>query len=422
MKIIRDSQVNLERTILDEHDEQYDAVKGILKQVKDNGDRALYALTERLDGVKLPDLLVSKSEIIEAYGTVENSFVNAIKQAAANIRSFHEKQKRQSWMDTSPNGTILGQLVRPIPKAGIYVPGGRAAYPSSVLMNGIPALVAGVEQIVMVTPPDKHGMVNPGVLIAANELGIKHIYKIGGAQAVGALAYGTETIPKVDKITGPGNIYVALAKKEVYGLVDIDSVAGPSEILVIADETANPQLAAADLISQAEHDPLSTATMITTSDQIAKQVRTEVTRQLQNLPRREIAEASIENNGVIYVVPDLDTAVQMTNDYAPEHLELLVKEPFELIGKIKNAGAIFVGENSTEAIGDYFAGPNHILPTGGTAKFSSPLGVDDFIKKSSLISYSKADLDKNAESIATLAQFEQLQGHANAVIFRKQRS
>ncbi|GAA0498146.1 histidinol dehydrogenase [Salinibacillus aidingensis] len=422
MKIIRDSQVNLERTILDEHDEQYDAVKGILKQVKDNGDRALYALTERLDGVKLPDLLVSKSEIIEAYGTVENSFVNAIKQATANIRSFHEKQKRQSWMDTSPNGTILGQLVRPISKAGIYVPGGRAAYPSSVLMNGIPALVAGVEQIVMVTPPDKHGMVNPGVLIAANELGIKQIYKIGGAQAVGALAYGTETIPKVDKITGPGNIYVALAKKEVYGLVDIDSVAGPSEILVIADETANPQLAAADLISQAEHDPLSTATMITTSDQIAKQVRTEVTRQLQNLPRREIAEASIENNGAIYVVPDLDTAVQMTNDYAPEHLELLVKEPFELIGKIKNAGAIFVGENSTEAIGDYFAGPNHILPTGGTAKFSSPLGVDDFIKKSSLISYSKADLDKNAESIATLAQFEQLQGHANAVIFRKQRS
>ncbi|SET72863.1 histidinol dehydrogenase [Salinibacillus kushneri] len=422
MKIVKDSLVKLERTILDDHDEQFDSVKAILHDVKNNKDEALRRLTEQFDHVKLNDIKVSKAEIIEAYGAVEKRFIEAVKQAISNIQSFHEKQTRQSWMDTSPSGTILGQLIRPLAKVGIYVPGGRAAYPSSVLMNAIPAQVAGVEEIVMVTPPNKNGKVNPGVLIAANELGIKQIFKIGGAQAVGALAYGTQSIPKVDKITGPGNIFVALAKKEVYGLVDIDLVAGPSEILILADETANPKLVAADLLSQAEHDPLSSATLITVSERLAYQVDTEISQQLQHLPKREIAAESIEKQGAIYVVSSIAAAVQMANDFAPEHLELLVKEPFSYVGQIKNAGAIFVGENSTEAIGDYFAGPNHVLPTGGTAKFSSPLGVDDFLKKSSLISYSKNDLDEYADSIATLAQFEELQGHANAVIFRKQNS
>ncbi|MRG87457.1 histidinol dehydrogenase [Salinibacillus xinjiangensis] len=419
LKVVKD-QVRITRTILDDNDDQYEAVKTILKDVKENKDEALFRYTEKFDQVQLEQLRVAKSEIIEAYGQAETSFVGAIKTAIENIRDFHEKQKRQSWMDTKPSGTILGQLIRPLSMVGIYVPGGSAAYPSSVLMNAIPAQVAGVEEIVMVTPPNAEGKVNPGVLIAANELGLKQIYKIGGAQAIGALAYGTESIPKVDKITGPGNIFVALAKKEVFGLVDIDMVAGPSEILVLADESAQPHLVAADLLSQAEHDPMSSAILVTTSNEIAMQVKSEIAKQLQNLPRKEIAEQSIRNQGTAYIVPDVDTGIQMVNDFAPEHLEVIVEDPFSHVGKIKNAGAIFLGENSTEAIGDYFAGPNHVLPTGGTAKFSSPLNVDDFMKKSSLISYSQTDLQNNADAITTLAQFEQLQGHANAIIFRKQ--
>jgi histidinol dehydrogenase len=418
MKVFRGEKVTISRTIFDNGVEQYMAVQSILQAVKESGDEALFEYTKKFDGAALQQLAVTPEEIEEAYAQISEPLLKAIQQAIENIQSFHEKQKRQSWMDTSETGTILGQLIRPLAQVGIYVPGGLAAYPSSVLMNAVPAQVAGVEEIIMVTPPSKDGKLNPGVLVAADQLGIKQIYKVGGAQAIGALAYGTKTIPKVDKITGPGNIYVALAKKEVFGLVDIDMVAGPSEIAILADDTANPAYVAADLLSQAEHDPLSAAVLITDSESLAKAVEKELASQLSQLPRKEIATQSIEKNGAIYIVNNLTEGIQMLNDYAPEHLEIMVQNPFQYIGQIKNAGAIFIGENSAEVVGDYFAGPNHVLPTGGTAKFSSPLNVDDFLKKTSIISYSKADLNKNAEAIQTLAQYEQLQGHANAIRVR----
>ncbi|WP_102028854.1 histidinol dehydrogenase [Salirhabdus sp. Marseille-P4669] len=418
MKQFQGDDVKIARTIFDNGEEYYSAVNAILANVRTAGDQALFEYTKRFDRVELQDLLVKKEEVEEAYTLVSKEWLVAIKQAIENIMRFHEKQLKQSWIDTSENGTILGQLIRPLARVGIYVPGGRAAYPSSVIMNAAPAKVAGVEEIVMVTPPNEDGKVNPGVLVAADQLGIEAVYKVGGAQAIGALAYGTETIRKVDKITGPGNIYVALAKKEVFGLVDIDMIAGPSEIVVLADKTANPAYVAADLLSQAEHDPLSAAVLITDSNQLAEEVQEELQQQLQVLERKSIATESLQNNGAIYVVSNLQKGIDMINDYAPEHLEIMVKDAFSYIGKIKNAGAIFIGENSAEVVGDYFAGPNHILPTGGTAKFSSPLHVDDFLKKTSLISYSKTDLRANAEAIQALANFEELQGHANAIRVR----
>ncbi len=418
LEIVQGDNIKLSRTILDNGEEYEDTVKNILKEVRLKGDEALFQFTKKFDQVEIDYLKVTAEEIDEAYAFVPDEVVAAIQKAAKNIKSYHEQQKRQSWVDTKPSGTILGQLIRPLNRVGIYVPGGRAAYPSSVLMNAIPAQVAGVKEIVMISPPNKEGKLNPGVLVAANELGITEIYKVGGAQGIAALAYGTETIQKVDKITGPGNIYVALAKKEVFGFVDIDMVAGPSEIVVLADEHANPEYVAADLLSQAEHDPLSAALLITDSKALAETVQREVKIQLENLERREIAAASLKNNGKIYVVSTLEKGIELINDYAPEHLEVMVDDPFSYVGKIKNAGAIFLGKYSAEVVGDYFAGPNHILPTGGTAAFSSPLNVDDFLKKTSLISYSKADLEENGELIQAFANYEQLQAHANAIKVR----
>ena len=418
LEIVQGDNIKLSRTILDNGEEYEDTVKNILKEVRLKGDEALFQFTKKFDQVEIDYLKVTAEEIDEAYAFVPDEVVAAIQKATKNIKSYHEQQKRQSWVDTKPSGTILGQLIRPLNRVGIYVPGGRAAYPSSVLMNAIPAQVAGVKEIVMISPPNKEGKLNPGVLVAANELGITEIYKVGGAQGIAALAYGTETIQKVDKITGPGNIYVALAKKEVFGFVDIDMVAGPSEIVVLADEHANPEYVAADLLSQAEHDPLSAALLITDSKALDETVQREVKIQLENLERREIAAASLKNNGKIYVVSTLEKGIELINDYAPEHLEVMVDDPFSYVGKIKNAGAIFLGKYSAEVVGDYFAGPNHILPTGGTAAFSSPLNVDDFLKKTSLISYSKADLEENGELIQAFANYEQLQAHANAIKVR----
>jgi histidinol dehydrogenase len=418
IKVFREENVSIARTILDNNDHSYETVKAILKDVQEKGDEALFEYTKKFDQVDLETLMVTCDEIEDAYKKISDELISALKEAIENITSFHEKQKRQSWLDTSTSGTILGQLLRPLSRVGVYVPGGTAAYPSSVIMNVVPAKVAGVKEIVMVSPPNKNGEVNPGVLVAADLLGIDEIYKIGGAQAVGALAYGTETIKKVDKITGPGNIYVALAKKEVFGLVDIDMVAGPSEIAILADEKANPAYIAADLLSQAEHDPLAQAILITTSEELAEKVQKQLTIHLSQLPRKEIAEKSLKNNGAIYIVPDLDAGIQLLNDYAPEHAEIMVQDPMTYLGKIKNAGALFLGEHSAEVVGDYFAGPNHILPTGGSARFSSPLNVDDFMKKTSVIYYSKEDLLKKAEAIQTLANFEQLRGHANAIKVR----
>jgi histidinol dehydrogenase len=418
IKVFREGNVSIARTILDNNDHSYETVKAILKDVQEKGDEALFEYTKKFDQVDLETLMVTRDEIEDAYKKISDELISALKEAIENITSFHEKQKRQSWLDTSTSGTILGQLLRPLSRVGVYVPGGTASYPSSVIMNVVPAKVAGVKEIVMVSPPNKNGEVNPGVLVSADLLGIDEIYKIGGAQAVGALAYGTETIKKVDKITGPGNIYVALAKKEVFGLVDIDMVAGPSEIAILADEKANPAYIAADLLSQAEHDPLAQAILITTSEELAEKVQKQLTIQLSQLPRKEIAEKSLKNNGAIYIVPDLDAGIQLLNDYAPEHAEIMVQDPMTYLGKIKNAGALFLGEHSAEVVGDYFAGPNHILPTGGSARFSSPLNVDDFMKKTSVIYYSKEDLLKKAEAIQTLANFEQLRGHANAIKVR----
>ncbi|MCA1031522.1 histidinol dehydrogenase [Bacillus timonensis] len=416
MKVTRvEGTISLKRSIDQGTEEQRKAVLSILADVQKNGDSALFSYTERFDGARLDDLRVRRTEVEEAYKQLDSETVNVIKTAANNIRSFHEKQVRQSWMSYEANGTILGQKITPIEAVGVYVPGGKAAYPSSVLMNVIPAQVAGVERIVMVTPPGKDGTVPAGVLVAANELGVSEMYKVGGAQAVAALTYGTETIQPVDKIVGPGNIYVALAKREVFGTVAIDMIAGPSEIVVLADETARANEVAADLLSQAEHDELASSVLVTTSALLADQVAEEVEKQLVSLPRKEIAKASIDKYGAIYVTDTLEEAISVVNELAPEHLEIITADPMTVVSSIKHAGAIFLGRYSSEPVGDYFAGPNHVLPTNGTARFSSPLNVDDFIKKTSIISYSEQDMKKNGKHIAAFARLEGLEAHARAI-------
>ena len=396
------------------------SVAAILADVKEKGDEAVFDYTKRFDGadINAANIVVTKEEIDEAYSLVDKQLVEVIRKALVNIREYHAKQKQYSWFDSTPNGTILGQKVTPLNRVGVYVPGGKAAYPSSVLMNIIPAKVAGVSQIIMTTPPGKDGRVNPGTLVAANEAGVDVIYKVGGAQAIAAMAYGTDSIRKVDKIVGPGNIYVALAKKAVYGHVSIDSIAGPSEILVIADETANPRYVAADLLSQAEHDEMASAILITTSEELADKVSKEIDGFVAELSRSEIISKSLENYGYILIARDIDEAVETANEIASEHLEIVTRDPFTVMTKIRNAGAIFLGEYSSEPLGDYFAGPNHVLPTNGTAKFFSPLGVDDFIKKSSIISYSREALEPIHEDIIKFANAERLTAHANSIKVR----
>ena len=403
------------------HYGQYEsAVAEIIETVKKGGDEALFSYTEKFDHCKMDaaHIRVTREEIDEAYQKVDADFVEVMKKSAANIRAFHEKQLRNSWFDPKPDGTILGMKILPIAIAGVYVPGGKAAYPSSVLINVLPAKVAGVERIIMTTPPGADGRVNPGTLVAAHIAGVDEIYKVGGAQAIAAMAFGTQSIPKVDKITGPGNIFVALAKKACFGYVSIDSIAGPSEILVIADETANPRYVAADLLSQAEHDELASAILITTSKTLADQVSVEVDRFVANLSRREIIEKSLNNYGYILLVDSLDEAADTANEIASEHLEILTKDPFAMMTKIRNAGAIFLGEYSSEPLGDYFAGPNHVLPTNGTARFFSPLNVDDFLKKTSIISYSRPALEKIHQDIECFAENEGLTAHANSIRVR----
>lgn len=399
-------------------------VSEIVNNVKENGDKAVFEYTEKFDHFALNsgNIRVTEEEIKEAYKEIPENLIEVYRHSAANIRTFHEKQLRQSFIETRPDGSILGQRITPIEKAGVYVPGGKAAYPSSVLMNVIPAKVAGVPKIVMTTPCNKEGKVNAGTLVAADIAGVDEIYKVGGAQAIAALAFGTESVPKVDKITGPGNIFVALAKKAVYGHVSIDSVAGPSEILVLADETANPRYVAADLLSQAEHDELASAILITTSKDLAEKVSKEVDGFTETLERREIILKSLSNYGYILVAENMEDAIAAANDIASEHLEILTKNPYETMTKIKNAGAIFMGEYSSEPLGDYFAGPNHILPTNGTARFFSPLSVDDFIKKTSLISFSRDALEKVHTEIEAFAKSEGLTAHANSIKVRFERS
>ena len=401
-----------------------DRVNDIIDNVRGNGDAAIFDYTKRFDGANInaSNIKVTKEEIEEAYTLVDPELIDVIRKALVNIREYHEKQRQYSWFDSKPNGTMLGQKVTSLASTGVYVPGGKAVYPSSVLMNVIPAKVAGVEKIVMVTPPGKDGKVNPNTLVAANEAGADEIYKVGGAQAIAALAFGTESIPKVDKIVGPGNIYVALAKKAVYGYVSIDSIAGPSEILVLADETANPRYVAADLLSQAEHDELASAILVTTSKELAEAVSVEVDKFIAELSRKEIMTKSIENYGYILVAESMQDAIDAANDIASEHLEIMTKNPFEVMTKIKNAGAIFIGEYSSEPLGDYFAGPNHILPTNGTAKFFGPLSVDDFVKKSSIIYYSREALEPIHNDIIKFATSEQLTAHANSIKVRFEES
>ena len=396
------------------------AVNDILLNVRTNKDEALFKYTKDFDkaDINASNIVVTKDEIEEAYTKVDPALVDVIRKSLKNIKEYHEKQKQYSWFDSKPDGTILGQKVTPLARAGVYVPGGKAAYPSSVLMNVVPAKVAGVEQIIMCTPPDHEGKVYPTTLVAANEAGVDVVYKAGGAQAIAAMAYGTESIPKVDKICGPGNIYVALAKKAVFGYVSIDSVAGPSEILVVADETANPRYVAADLLSQAEHDEMASAILITTSSELANKVSAEIDGFLKELSRSEIISKSLDNYGYILLVDDINEAVSVANDIASEHLEIVTKDPFNVMTKIKNAGAIFLGEYSSEPLGDYFAGPNHVLPTNGTAKFFSALSVDDFIKKSSIISYSREALEAIHNDIENFAAAEHLTAHANSIKVR----
>ncbi|MFC0187463.1 histidinol dehydrogenase [Fictibacillus aquaticus] len=408
----------LERNLEENTAFQRESVLAILKKVREQGDAALFELTETFDGVCLGSLEVKAQEIEDAYDELGEEMIAVIREAAANIREYHEKQKRHSWFFTRDDGTMLGQQVTPLDSVGIYVPGGTAAYPSSVLMGAIPAQVAGVERIVLVSPPGKDEKLPAAVLVAANEAGVKHMFKVGGAQAVGALAYGTETIPKVDKITGPGNIYVALAKREVFGLVDIDMIAGPSEIAVLADETANARYIAADLLSQAEHDPRSAAILVTTSEKLGCDVIDEVKSQLDSLPRKEIAMEAIASYGAVYIVDTMEEGIEAINRIAPEHLEIMTEDPMSLLGKIRHAGAIFLGEYSSEPVGDYFAGSNHVLPTSGTARFSSPLNVDDFMKKSSVIRYSKQAMLENGRKISAFARLEGLEAHARAIDVR----
>ncbi len=395
-------------------------VAEILSAVKEKGDQALFSYTKRFDQAKVhaSNIRVTEEEIAEAYTLVDPSLIEIIRKALMNIRTYHEKQRQYSWFDSKPDGTMLGQKVTPLQRVGVYVPGGKAAYPSSVLMNIVPARVAGVEEILMVTPPGKDGKVTPTTLVAAKEAGADIIYKVGGAQAIGALAYGTESIPKVDKIVGPGNIYVALAKKAVYGHVSIDAIAGPSEILVLADETANPRYVAADLLSQAEHDELASAILVTTSMELAEKVSEEVDGFVAQLSRKEIIQKSLDNYGYILVAEDMEQAIETANEIASEHLEIQTKDPYDVMTKIRNAGAIFIGEHTSEPLGDYFAGPNHVLPTNGTARFFSPLSVDDFIKKSSIIAYSREALQAVHRDIEAFAEAEHLSAHANSVRVR----
>jgi histidinol dehydrogenase len=419
MEIVKNpNTASLKRAIDQGTDQQRLAVLDIIMEVRKNGDAALFSFTQKFDQVALSSLKVTKEEIEQAYLELDEDILPVIREAAANVRDYHQRQKRESWITTQENGTILGQKVTPLDSVGVYVPGGLAAYPSSVLMNVTPALVAGVKRIVMVSPPQENGSLPAGVLVAAHELGVEEIYKVGGAQAIAALAYGTESIEKVDKIVGPGNIYVALAKREVFGHVSIDMIAGPSEIVVLADETARVAEVAADLLSQAEHDERASSVLVTTSEKLAFQVKEEVYKQLETLPRQKIARASIENYGAIYVTDTLDEAVQLVNELAPEHLEVLTASPMDLLGNIRHAGAIFLGRYSSEPVGDYFAGPNHVLPTNGTARFSSPLNVDDFTKKSSIISYSEKAMLENGRKIAAFARLEGLEAHARAVEYR----
>ena len=392
-------------------------VAEILKEVRENGDKAIYDLTERFDQVNLrpSGLKVTAEEIQAAYRAVSEKFLQALRRAKENITSYHAKQKRTSWLDPEADGSILGQLLLPLRRVGIYVPGGTASYPSSVLMNALPAVVAGVNEIVMVSPPRPDGTLLPEVLVAAAEAGVSEIYKVGGAQGIAALAYGTGSIRRVDKITGPGNIFVTLAKKQVFGIVDIDMLAGPSEILILADESASARELAADLLSQAEHDRLASAILVSPSKSLLEQTVAEVEKQLQDLPRAEIARASWESYGAAILVKDIPEGFELANQIAPEHFELVVEEPYAWLGQVRNVGAVFLGKYSPEPVGDYFAGPNHVLPTGGTARFYSPLNVDTFMKKVSVIGYSEAALKRDARQIALLARSEGLEAHARAV-------
>lgn len=402
------------------YEEYENDVADILAAVKERGDEALFSFTKAFDkaDVSASNVRVTEEEIREAYALVDAGLLDVIRKALRNIREYHEKQRQYSWFDSKPDGTMLGQKVTALRRVGVYVPGGKAAYPSSVLMNIVPAKVAGVEEVVMATPPGRDGKIAPTTLVAAKEAGADAIFKVGGAQAVGALAYGTESIPKVDKIVGPGNIYVALAKRAVYGYVSIDAIAGPSEILVIADETADPRYVAADLLSQAEHDELASAILVTTSEELARRVSEEAERFIEELPRKEIIRKSVDNYGYIFIARDMEEAVSVANEIASEHLEIQTKDPYEVMTKIRNAGAIFIGAYASEPLGDYFAGPNHVLPTNGTAKFFSPLSVDDFIKKSSVIAYSKEALAGVHHDIVAFAEAEGLSAHANSIRVR----
>lgn len=420
----RDARQNILEDLLKRSPNQYPeyekAVAEILEHVRKERDKALFEYTERFDKAQIDaeTIRVTEEEIDEAYRLVPPELLEIIRKALHNIEDYHKKQKQYSWFDSKPDGTILGQKVTPLWRVGVYVPGGKAAYPSSVLMNIVPAKVAGVEEIIMVTPPGRDGKVTPNTLVAAKEAGATAIYKVGGAQAIGALAYGTESIPKVDKIVGPGNIYVALAKKAVYGHVSIDAVAGPSEILVIADETANPRYVAADLLSQAEHDELASAILVTTSETLAQAVSEQTDAFIEELSRGEIIRKSLDHYGYILVADTMDEAIEIANEIASEHLEIQTANPYDVMTRIRNAGAIFIGEYSSEPLGDYFAGPNHVLPTNGTARFFSPLSVDDFIKKSSIIAYSREALECIHEEVEQFAAAEHLTAHANSIKVR----
>ena len=424
LKLTKETQNNILENLLKRSPNSYgefeSRVNDIIQNVREKRDEAIFEYTLKFDGATIDqdNIRVTEEEIKEAYEQVDPKLLDVIRKALVNIRDYHTKQKQYSWFDSDESGIILGQKVTPLKTVGVYVPGGKAVYPSSVLMNVIPAKVAGVSNIIMTTPCGKDGKVYPSTLVAAKEAGVDAIYKVGGAQAIAALAFGTESIPKVDKIVGPGNIYVALAKKAVFGYVSIDSIAGPSEIMVLADETANPRFVAADLLSQAEHDEMASAILVTTSETLAEQVSVEVDKFVATLSRKEIIQKSLDNYGYILVADTMQDAIDTVNEIASEHLELVTKNPFETMTKIRNAGAIFIGEYSSEPLGDYFAGPNHVLPTNGTAKFFSPLSVDDFIKKSSIISYSREALEPLSEDIQKFAKAEGLTAHANSIRVR----
>ena len=424
IELTEEARTNILENLLKRSPNSYGEFEGrvneIIENVRANRDAAIFDYTKRFDGadINAENILVTEDEIKEAYEKVDEKLLTVIRKALVNIRKYHEKQRQYSWFDSEESGIILGQKVTALEKVGVYVPGGKAVYPSSVLMNIVPAKVAGVKTIVMTTPPGKDGKVNPATLVAAKEAGVDAIYKVGGAQAIAALAFGTESVPKVDKIVGPGNIYVALAKKAVFGFVSIDSIAGPSEIMVLADETANPRFVAADLLSQAEHDEMASAILITTSEELADKVSEEVDGYVKKLSRQEIIQKSLDSYGYILVADTMEEAIETANEIASEHLEIVTKNPFDTMTRIRNAGAIFLGEYSSEPLGDYFAGPNHVLPTNGTAKFFSPLSVDDFIKKSSIISYSREALELVHQDIEDFATAEKLTAHANSIAVR----